>query len=350
MDLLRKSFDKFYDVIKPAVFYLTSKDPEVAHELFISSCKLLHLLKLEKIVLDNSANQLNPGFEISNAAGFNKNGEIPPSVLKYLGFDRSVIGTVTYENWDGNPRPRTARYPKTESLINWMGLPGIGAKEIADNLFEYTNEFPITISVMSTPGKQGDAALIDIESTVLEFRHLSCVDRFQLNTSCPNTHTELGNLDARKENEKWLKDMLLTVRKSASNYQEVELKVSPDLNEDDVDYHLEVSTGIVDRFVISNTTQVHDPRFISKSPGKGGASGHSVYERAFEVQKMFHRKIIDNSIPEIGITPCGGIDSVLKLRERALYCGLEPIKGFEVNTGFIFKGPKLLREFREYTE
>ena len=163
MDIFRKSFDAFYDIIKPIVFSLTKTDPEKAHELFIGFCRTLHAFKLEGLVLDNSANRLNPGFKISNAAGFNKNGEISPSVLKYLGFDRVVIGTVTYDEWKGNSRPRIRRYHKTESLVNWMGLPGIGAREIAEILYNYGNHrVPLTINLMSTPGKKGDDLLRDL--------------------------------------------------------------------------------------------------------------------------------------------------------------------------------------------
>lgn len=344
MNILRTSFDKFYDLIKPAVFYLTSKDPEVAHELFISGCKTLHALKLEKLVLDNSTNKLFPDFEISNAAGLNKNAEIPPQVLRYFGFDRTVVGTVTYDRWKGNPRPRCIRYPKTESLVNWMGLPGVGAKEVADNLNKYGDHgVNITVSVMATPGKQGDDALRDIESTVLEFRSLPYVDRIKLNPSCPNTHATSGTLDARKENEKWQGDMLSVVKKAAYPFQKIEEKVSPDLNEDDVDYYIDVSKGIVDGFVISNTTRIHDIRYIPNSPGKGGASGNAAYELAFNVQKLFDEKRRARSL-KFYITACGGINSIERLRERLS----NGATGVEVYTGFIFKGPKLLREFRDY--
>ena len=147
MNLVRQSFDEFYDLIKPAVFRLTAKDPEVAHEIFIRFCQSIYKVGIERFVLDNPCNKLSPGFEISNAAGFNKNGEIAPSVLKYFGFDRCVVGTVTGEKWDGNPRPRCVRYPKTESLVNWMGLPGIGAEQVAENLNDYRSSgVPLTIN------------------------------------------------------------------------------------------------------------------------------------------------------------------------------------------------------------
>ena len=119
MDFIRRGFDKLYDAIKPAVFDRTQKDHKKAHELFVSACKSMRALRLEKLILNNRSNNLDPGFELSNAAGLNKNGNIPPTVLQYMGFDRVVVGTVTYDQWDGNPRPTVRRYPESGDTFTY---------------------------------------------------------------------------------------------------------------------------------------------------------------------------------------------------------------------------------------
>ncbi len=92
MILLRKSFDAFYDLVKQPIFEKTTSDPKKAHEKFVRLCRAIHSIPfLEEIALDNSSNYQNPGFELSNAAGFNKDGQIPPTILKYLGFDRGNV-------------------------------------------------------------------------------------------------------------------------------------------------------------------------------------------------------------------------------------------------------------------
>ena len=147
MKALRNFVDNWYDSHKDRIFERTKDDPEVAHESFVKLARAIHKLGLEKLLLNCPENASNPGFEISNAAGFNKNGEIPPTFLKYLGFDRVVVGTVTADAWDGNPRPRIKRYSETNSLVNWMGLPGVGAERVADNLISHGNHsVPITIN------------------------------------------------------------------------------------------------------------------------------------------------------------------------------------------------------------
>src|SRR3989344_8638525 len=135
MDKLRSLVDGLYSASKKGIFYLTKKDPEIAHEWFINGANLVNGLGIERLLLDCHENRMKPGFEISNAAGFNKNGSIPPSFLKYLGFDRVVVGTVTHDAWAGNPeRPRIWRFPETESLVNFLGLPGVGSSQVARNL------------------------------------------------------------------------------------------------------------------------------------------------------------------------------------------------------------------------
>ena len=131
MNVLRWCIDNGYNAVKQLIFGLTRKDPQRAHEASIKFFNFLYKNNLEWI-LGNNSKRLS--FELSNAAGFNKDGDIPPTTLRRLGFDRVVVGTVTADTWNGNPRPTIKRYPQTNSLVNWQGLPGIGAKSVSDNL------------------------------------------------------------------------------------------------------------------------------------------------------------------------------------------------------------------------
>jgi len=342
MKLARICFDKFYDLIKLGIFRITKKDPEVAHNLFINFCRTLHLVGLENIVLDCPENKRQLPFQISNAAGFNKNAEIPLTVLKALGFDRVVIGTVTYDFWKGNQRPRIMRFPKTGSLVNWMGLPGVGAKRVAETLASYgDHKIPMTINLMSTPEKKRDELLRDLESTVSCLKDLSDVDRWELNISCPNTSNSSGKCDARQEYQAQLGDMLKVLEAETNSEQEIYLKVSPDLSEKGVAQILEVSSQHdVKGFTTANTTTHHNPEFIEKSPGKGGASGNAVYNKSLDTQRLFNRKTCDTRYKLIA---CGGINSLERVQER-LDNGASEI---QIYTPFIFQGPRFIRRLRK---
>lgn len=346
MNVIRSGFDLLYDAVKHPIFLATKEDPQIAHEIFTEFCDFLYRANLEEEVLDHSDNHLDTGFELSNAAGFNKNGEIPPSVLRHLGFDRVNVGTVTGDEWPGNERPNIKRYVRTGSMVNWMGLPGEGAETVAERLRGYGNHnVPLTINFMSTPQKQGDRLLEDLENTIIFTRSVPFVDRYELNVSCPNTHRAGGEgLDARRENLSKLDAMMQVVVENVYSRQEIWVKVSPDSAEADVKDTLDVMQNYrVKGVVIGNTTTQHEEKFISVSPGKGGASGEVVYARSLRVQKMYQKEIVEKGL-DLEIIACGGINSPARLEER-LDAGAE---GIQLFTPLVFSGPKLIRQLKRF--
>ncbi|MEK6898360.1 MAG: hypothetical protein AABX28_03315 [Nanoarchaeota archaeon] len=329
MIILRKGFDNFYDLIKKPVFYLTSEDPETAHEIFVSFLRVLHYTGLEKSVLDFGKRN---NIVISNAAGFNKNGYISPTTLKYLGFDRGLVGTVTGESYEGSPRPRIKRFPETNSLVNWMKLPGIGAEQVAREMESYGEHgVPITINIAPTPEVVDFKS--DLKKSILATRDLPCVDRYELNISCPNTGEKIEEYLSK------LSGMLEVVCNSKKSEQKVYLKVSPDLTEENVEYIISTSNKfIVAGFTTTNTTTRHNSKYIPQSPGKGGASGDAVYEKSLAVQTMFHERTGRKLIA------CGGIGSSERMLERMSHGASE----IQIFTPLIFEGTKLLRELKMY--
>jgi dihydroorotate dehydrogenase len=333
MKIIRQGFDNFYSLIKPIIFFSTKNYPENAHKLFSFSLKSLYHLNLDKIILNNPLDNL---IEISNAAGLNKNGEIPPQTLKYLGFDRVVIGTVTNEPCKTNPESKSIRYPSTESLINWMGLPGEGSRIIAQKLKNYKqHNVPLTISLMSTPGKEKDDILYDLKESIITLRDIPQIDRFELNISCPNI---------KKGYKSQLENMLTVIEDNIHTHQELYLKVSPDMTCYEINKLCSlVKKHSVSGFTTTNTTKDHDPKFISPSPGKGGASGNALYDISFNTQKLFYN-IIQKEKLDIKIIACGGINSKKRVEER-IANGAESI---QIYTPLIFSGPKILRELKNY--
>lgn len=332
MDLARKVFDSSYNLFKPFLFYATKKDPEWAHDLFVSFSKFLTLTKLEKFFLDNESNYKRLPFEISNAAGLDKNAEISPEFFRYLGFDRVVYGTFTEEKWEGNPRPRTKRIVKEKSLINNIGWENDGSKVISSRLrFHKNYEVPITISVGFTPDPT-----LSIEQ---KWRYLKkvfnqfngkgihCINRIEYNPSCPNL------LISREENQKLLREIVPFIKSNLSPWQELNIKVSPDLDEREIDNFIKLTYDFTDGYVLTNTTKKHNY-------GNGSASGNILYALSLETQKKFYERLQNTSKK---IIACGGIDSVEKIKERLEYGAKE----IQIFTPLIFEGPGLLRDLRK---
>ena len=342
MEIFRNLINNEYDMFKGIIYYMSQKNPEIAHDKFVQTSRLLNSIGLDKILFDTDLNNISLPFEISNAAGFNKNGDIPPQFLKYLGFNRMVVGTVTGEEWAGNKIPRIVRFPQTKSLVNWMGLPGVGAKRIDENLHSFGKiPLPITINLMSTPGKSGDELLSDLETSIRYTCPYS--DRYELNISCPNTQLNRNcKIDARDEYQKQLSSMLKVLDEGIYGRSKY-LKVSPDLDLDDVKNILDVINDFdVDGITTTNTTTNHLPEFIPNSPGKGGASGQAVKSASINIQKMFINEINKRGL-NLKLIACGGIDSVSEINYR-LENGAS---GIQIYTPLIFEGPKLLYNIRK---
>jgi len=242
MGRLREIVEEIYLRNRDEIFERTAHDPEIAHEHFVKFSKILHKTKLDSLLATEPAN-LGVG-EISNAAGFNKNGDIHPEVMSTIGFHRNVIGTVTGDGWEGNPRPRIMRVPKTHSLINWMGLPGIGAEKVAENIASYGECWvPTTLNLMSTPGKTGDAMLEDLRKTIRLTKHFKIIDRYEINISCPNTHSVENVLDARKQYLAQLRNIIQVASEEIPFGRDIWLKVSPDLDQESIEYTIDTSSG-----------------------------------------------------------------------------------------------------------
>jgi dihydroorotate dehydrogenase len=341
--LPRKAFDLFYDITKHPLYFLTRNDPETAHHLFIRFCDMVHENGLEHLL---EVDMHTPRVDIAPAAGLIKNGDVSPRVLQALGFTRVTVGTVTAEYWEGNERPRMRRYVRSRSLANWMGHPSHGAETVAERLRNYgDHRVPLSITVSPTAGKKGEDAVQDIKECVLIMRDVPYVDRFTVNVSCPNTPSGEGGLDARREYQENQGGLVGVVRDTAYEWQEVYVKLSPDLNEEEVEASIAMGTehGVVG-YVTANTTTKHKKRYIPKSPQRdgrqvGGASGNAVWDDSIRVQELVQRYMPDGC----KITAVGGINSVARAEER-IEMGASEI---QMLTGFVYGGPRLLRQLRQ---
>lgn len=336
-NLSRKIIDLSYDVVNPLLFRLTQQDPEVAHEYFIELAQKCDELGMSPLLgFDKRQTPI-----ISNAAGFNKNGDIPLRFLKYFGFDRVVVGTVTNDEWNGNEKPRIARFQQSESIVNWLGLPGIGSSGVAENLEKYSQEsqVPLTINLMSTPGKVGDERLEDLVRTIEDTKKVSTVNRYELNVSCPNTHSSEGDIDQRDEVLRGIEQMIKTCKESIGN-RELFVKVQPDLEKSRIGelvslfsrYGVAGVTGV-------NTTTEHDSLYIPTSPGQGGASGLALREKSNQALQDWMEKIGNRDMQYISV---GGINSKEEAQRRVA-AGAQEV---QLYSALIFNGSRLVRDIK----
>ena len=260
-------------------------------------------------------------FTVSNAAGMNKEGLIPPQFLYDLGLDRVVVGTVTARPWLGtqvhhkvNNYSRIILIPKTGDAANCQGLPGNGAEIVKRNLQKHgKHNVSITLNFMATPDPSYtlDDKLADCEKTMNILRNH--YDRLEFNYSCPNT-TESHNLED-------LDAYLEMITGNALNGEEIYIKLGPRTTENQARLIMETAqkhSPLITGFTLTNSDPLHNHAFWgsgNKDP-KGGLTGNSLYKQATKIHTVMSdiNQIYFNG--EFNLIGVGGINSKYRADER----------------------------------
>ena len=298
-----------------------------------------HNIQLSKNILGLTFN--NP---IGLAAGFDKNASYL-EVLQTLGFGSIEIGTVTPLPQSGNDKPRLFRLPKDKAIINRMGFNNEGVKVVAKRIADYrrthslSEKYPMIIggNIGKNKTTPNEDAWKDYEICFNELHDV--VDYFVVNVSSPNTP---GLRDLQQ------KDFL---RKILTHLQDINsqknisrpllLKISPDLNQNDLDEIINLALEIkLDGLVVANTTisrnDLKTDTQIVESMGAGGLSGKPLFHMVNNITNHIYKKTEGKMI----IIGSGGIFTPEDAKQR-IENGADLI---QVWTGFIYEGPGIIRK------
>ena len=271
------------------------------------------------------------------AAGFDKNASIYREFHAF-GFSFIEVGTVTPEGQPGNEKPRSFRLVRDRGLINRMGFNNHGAGAAAAKL---ARKRPKGLILGGNIGKNthtpNERAADDYEAVFDAI--YDGVDYFVVNVSCPNI-SDLRKLQDQESLEKIL-GRIVTLRDSKEPRKPVLLKISPDLNDRQLDETLEIIGRMhLDGVVATNTTIGRDglqtPEEEIQAIGSGGLSGAPLTARSLEVVRYIHGKS-GGTLPIIAV---GGIMSVQDALNM-LDAGASLI---QIYTGFIYEGPGLVKK------
>ncbi len=187
----------YKNIFKPIFFRL---DPELIHDTvvafggFFSKFTIFRgFIKTIFAFEDRALSQNLWGIDFKNpvglAAGFDKDGKLFP-LIGSVGFGFATIGTVTKGAYEGNPKPRLHRLPKSKSLVVNYGLKSMGAQKVADILeSQGRRDVPKVISVGRTNSKETaslEDGVLDYINCAKEFNSRKLGDIFEINISCPN--------------------------------------------------------------------------------------------------------------------------------------------------------------------
>lgn len=331
-----------YSLIRRILFLF---DAELIHEFSVKSIKLLSLLPFSKQILrhfflvNTKALERNLfGLKFKNpvglAAGFDKNAECYNEFSNF-GFGFIEIGTVTPLPQPGNPKKRIFRLVEDKSLINRLGFNNKGLDEITKNLRK-KRDIIIGANIgknFFTENKDGHKDYLKC----LQGLH-GLVDYFAINISSPNTKNLRQFHD--KDLLKPLLESLINYNNNQSSRKPMLLKISPDLDTKQLDDIISLVSELkIDGIIATNTTISRDNLKSKYQNEIGGLSGELLKEKSNYIIKYLRKKL-DNNFPIIGV---GGImtkdDAIEKLNSGADL--------IQLYTGFIYKGPGLIRDINK---
>ena len=274
---------------------------------------------------------------IGLAAGLDKNGVALPAWAA-LGFGFIELGTVTAKRQPGNPKPRIFRFPEQQALINRLGFNNDGADVIAERLHKLRQHgrwpaVPVGINI----GKSKATPLQDATHDYLySFRLLGdFADYIALNVSSPNTP---GLRDLQEPAA--LAQLIRVIRDENSRSQApkpVLVKIAPELSSIELEQIIAVcEQNDVAGIIATNTTLEHSSIPPSRDQA-GGLSGAPLREKSTALVREIVRK---SKIPVIA---AGGISDAESAREK-FEAGAQLL---QIYTGYIYRGPGLVREIMD---
>lgn len=330
---MKNAYERF---VRPLLFAL---DPETAHHLSISLLRIASdvdlLLRALKLFQPAAKPKTVFGLKFPNpiglAAGFDKNGVAVPAWAA-LGFGFIEIGTVTARPQPGNPKPRIFRYAEQQALINYLGFNNDGADIVSNRLRQLREsgrwpKIPVGINIGKSKTTPLDQAPADY---LHSFRRLNkFADYIVLNVSSPNT----PGLRWLQERES-LSILLRGIGAENRTGKPILVKIAPDLASEQLEEIIATcEENRVAAIIATNTTLDHS----SIPPARdqiGGLSGVPLREKSTALVRAITKR---STIPVIA---SGGIFDAESAREK-IEAGAQLL---QIYTGYIYRGPGLLRE------
>ncbi|GGI88607.1 quinone-dependent dihydroorotate dehydrogenase [Shewanella gelidii] len=330
----------FYKLAQKVMFQM---DPEHAHNLAIGGLKVTGNSPLNCFYAQNikPAPVTCMGVTFPNpvglAAGMDKDGESIDAFYA-MGFGHIEVGTVTPRPQPGNDKPRLYRLKPAKAIINRMGFNNKGVDNLVANLKAVKSDAKIGVNIgknRDTPVEQGkDDYLICMEKV-----YMYC-DYIAVNISSPNTPglRAMQYGDLLDDLLSGLKEKQADLANQHGKYVPIALKIAPDLTNEEIE---SIATSLVknnfDGAIATNTTLNRDGvSGLLNSNETGGLSGKPLNDLSTKVIKHL-ASCLNGQVPIIGV---GGINSAENAMDK-FDAGSEMV---QIYTGFIYQGPKLIKD------
>ncbi|MDF3029555.1 MAG: pyrD [Moraxellaceae bacterium] len=323
--------------------FLFRLPPEASHHVALKGISLaesLGFLALLPAVPARPVQAMGLSFPnpVGLAAGLDKNGDHIDG-LAALGFGFIEIGTVTPRPQPGNPKPRLFRLPEAAAIINRMGFNNLGVDHLVRQVERCRYRGILGINI----GKNFDTP---IEKAADDY--LACLDRVYahasyvtVNISSPNTKglRNLQSGDALAALLEPLKNRQAHLAAQHGRYVPLAVKIAPDLEAADVEVIAEQMRRFeIDAVIATNTTLGRaGVEHLPHGNEAGGLSGAPVRAASTRVLRELGQALAGSGTILIGV---GGItDGAAAAEKKEAGASL-----VQIYTGFIYRGPALVRE------
>ncbi|MFL0798562.1 MAG: quinone-dependent dihydroorotate dehydrogenase [Cellvibrionaceae bacterium] len=325
---------------------LFALDPEVSHELALDAIGAAERLNLSRFLAEERVSSpvdvmgLKFPNRVGLAAGLDKNADYFNGLGK-LGFGFIEVGTITPRAQHGNPKPRLFRLPEANAIINRLGFNNKGIDHLIENVKHRRYDGVLGINI----GKNRDTP---VEKAVDDYvccfnRAYEYADYITVNLSSPNT-PGLRDLQFGEALERLLGTLKTTQKANEQKfgrYVPLAVKIAPDMEPEEVEQLAEaLLANEMDGVIATNTTIDRDQvENLKHGDEAGGLSGAPVFEKSTQMIRMLS-KALDGQLPIIGV---GGITSGDDAKAK-IEAGASLV---QIYSGFIYRGPKLIREAAE---
>lgn len=322
-------------LLRPILFQI---DPERVHDRTLGLGHKFGQSKTARNVIRTCLSYQHPiltqtiaGIEFKNpvglSEGFDKDGYLA-EFLPAIGFGFTQVGTVTLKPYEGNPRPRLTRLPKSKAILVNYGLKNEGVEAIMNRLKKLTSHpIPLGISIGKTNSNDTtttETGIKDYKECLKKVIESRVGDLYTINISCPNTFGGEPFTTAERL------DLLLTSLQALNIQKPLFIKMPINLPWPEFQGLLDIClnhkvTGVI----IGNLNKDH-------TYGRGGLSGLPTKDLSNELISKTH----DYCGQKLVIIGVGGIFSADDAYEK-IKRGASLV---QLITGLIYEGPQIVGE------
>lgn len=347
-------FGFFYKAfLKPILFLF---DPEFIHESILSFGELVGRFRVKRWFLGLFFGRKYPqikqtilGIDLDSpiglAAGFDYEAKLT-QILPSLGFGFQTVGTITNQAYEGNPKPRLGRLPKSRSLMVNKGFKNKGAEKISEKLSSLTFGNAVGISIGVTNTERISTVKSGIDDIISAFRIFENSgiknSYYELNISCPNLKVKIDFYSLENLSKLLVAVSQLGIRKP------IFIKMPINISDNEALAMLKIiveakMTGVIfGNLQKDRRNEVLVRKELEKFP-VGNFSGKPTEKRSNELIKLAYQ----NFGKQLVIIGCGGVfcaeDAYRKIKLGASLV--------QLITGLVFEGPQLVSEInRDLTE